>query len=45
MTVEITYLELAEYILRVLTTKKDFPKPEKSFLVAGVGFEPTTFGL
>ncbi len=28
-------------------SKKDFPEktPEKSCLVAGAGFEPTTFGL
>ena len=30
---------------RVLPTKKGSPEPEKPFLVAGVGFEPTTFWL
>ena len=30
---------------RVLLTKKDSEESSKSFLVAGVGFEPTTFGL
>ena len=30
---------------RVLPTKKDSEEPSKSFLVAGVGFEPTTFWL
>ena len=32
-------------LYRVLSNKKDLPVPEKSFLVAGVGFEPTTFWL
>ena len=30
---------------RILPTKKGSPEPEKPFLVAGVGFEPTTFWL
>lgn len=30
---------------RVLPTKKDSEEPSKSFLVAGAGFEPATFGL
>ena len=30
---------------RVLPTKKDSEEPSKSFLVAGVGFEPTTLWL
>ena len=32
-------------LYRVVATKKDSPESEKSFLVAGVGFEPTTFWL
>lgn len=32
-------------LYRVLPNKKDSEEPLKSFLVAGVGFEPTTFGL
>ena len=32
-------------LYRVVTTKKGSPEPEKPFLVAGVGFEPTTFWL
>ena len=32
-------------LYRVVATKKDLPEAEKSFLVAGVGFEPTTFWL
>ncbi len=32
-------------LYRVVATKKDSPVSEKSFLVAGVGFEPTTFWL
>ena len=32
-------------LYRVVATKKDLPVSEKSFLVAGVGFEPTTFWL
>ena len=30
---------------RLVATKKDSEEPSKSFLVAGVGFEPTTFWL
>jgi site-specific DNA recombinase len=32
-------------LYRVLPNKKDLPELEKSFLVAGVGFEPTTLWL
>ena len=32
-------------LYRYAPNKKDSPEPEKSFLVAGVGFEPTTFWL
>ena len=32
-------------LYRLVATKKDSEEPSKSFLVAGVGFEPTTFWL
>ena len=32
-------------LYRVVATKKDLPEAEKSFLVAGAGFEPATFWL
>lgn len=32
-------------LYRCITNKKDLPEPEKSYLVAGVGFEPTTCWL
>ena len=42
---ENVYTPEISVLYRLTTNKKDLPEAEKSFLVAGVGFEPTTFWL
>ncbi len=42
---ENVYTPEISVLYRLATNKKDLPEAEKSFLVAGVGFEPTTFWL
>ena len=47
MTIKTIGLEPVKsvYFTECYQPKKGSPEPEKPFLVAGVGFEPTTFWL